>query len=142
MYIIQMAENNNKIGRERPLSPHLQVYKPQMTSTLSILHRASIVALYFGVLGLVMVLFHTAFDMECPLVDWLQNSDNGQLLKKLVLSFYSLAAAYWVCATIRHLAWDAGFGFDLKTAYMTGRISLVATIALTIFIIIKSGIWF
>jgi succinate dehydrogenase / fumarate reductase cytochrome b subunit len=136
-----MAENNNKIGRERPLSPHLQVYKPQFTSFLSILHRFSIVAMYFGVLGLVVALYHVAFGLECPKVEWLFRSENGQLLTKIVLSGYALAASYWVCATIRHLAWDAGYGFDIKTAYRTAIISVLATFVLAALIILRAEIW-
>ena len=131
-----MADNdNNKIGRERPLSPHLQIYKPQFTSVLSIFHRASIVALYFGVFGLALILGNYAFIDDCPIAAWLKDNETGQMAAKIILSGYALAASYWVCATIRHLAWDMGKGFEIKTAYKTAIISIISTLVLTALII-------
>jgi len=138
-----MSENktiSSKIGRPRPLSPHLQIYKPQFSTVLSILHRASIVTLYFGVLALAFTLYDYAFFAKCPLGDWLKTTDEGQILTKIVLSGYALAASYWVCATIRHLVWDAGFGFDIKTAWRTAQIVMLATLVLTASIIYFAGI--
>jgi succinate dehydrogenase / fumarate reductase cytochrome b subunit len=127
--------NASKIGRERPLSPHLQVYKPQLTSVLSILHRASIVAMYFGILIFCYIVFSFAFVQQCPITEWVKDSENGQLFLRLFLSFYAVASSYWVVATIRHLMWDFGYGFEIKTAYRTAYISIISTIILSAIII-------
>lgn len=133
------SQNPNYKARPRPLSPHLQVYKPQMTSALSIFHRASIIALYFGLFGFILILADYAFIEQCAIAGWLKTSSAGQIITKLTLSFYALAASYWVCATIRHLAWDLGKGFYIPTAYKTAYISIAATVLLT-FLIIYYGV--
>ncbi len=131
--------DNNITGRPRPLSPHLQVYKPQFTSVLSILHRASIVALYVGLFVLVFALANYAFIENCPVSAWLKTTSSGKLVTKLVLSGYALAASYWICATVRHLFWDMGKGFEIKTAYFTAKITIIATLVLAGFLIYR--IW-
>jgi succinate dehydrogenase / fumarate reductase cytochrome b subunit len=120
----------NKIGRERPLSPHLQVYKPQFTSMLSIMHRGSIVAMYFVSLVFVYFLALQAFGFECMCANWLTTSETGIIVGKLLLSGVALAASYWIMATIRHLLWDIGYGFELDKAYRTAKISVMATLIL------------
>ncbi len=129
------SNNSNYTARPRPLSPHLQVYKPQFTSMLSIAHRASIVALFFGLVGFAAILADYSYIEHCPLANWLKNDSTGQILAKIVLSGYALAASYWVCATIRHLVWDTGRGFFITTAYKTAVISIVTTLILTALII-------
>lgn len=127
--------NPNYKARPRPLSPHLQVYKPQLTSMLSIFHRASIIAMFFGVLGLVLILADYAFVEHCACAAWLKESETGKLLTKLVLSAYAFIASYWICATIRHFFWDMGMGFHIKTAYRTAYISMLSTVVLAALII-------
>ena len=133
-----MTEENkqtNKIGRERPLSPHLQVYKPQFTSMLSIMHRGSIVAMYFVSLGFVYFLALQAFGFECMCANWLTTSETGIIVGKILLSCVAIAASYWIMATIRHLLWDIGYGFELDKAYKTAKISIIATLLLAAVII-------
>ena len=131
-----MNDNNtNRIGRPRPLSPHLQIYKLPLTAILSILHRASIIAMYFGVFGLILILADYAFVEHCACGDWLKNTSTGQIVTKIVLSGYALAASYWVCATIRHLTSDLGYGFQIKNAYRLSYITIAASLVLTAAII-------
>lgn len=118
-----MASNN------RPLSPHLQVYKPQLTTFMSITHRATGIALAVGTLMLVFWLIaaatgETAFNEVQAFL--------GSIVGRLLLLGWSFALFYHLCNGLRHLFWDAGKGFEIETAYMTGRIVIAASILLTI----------
>jgi len=118
-----MASNN------RPLSPHLQVYKPQLTTFMSITHRATGIALAVGTLMLVCWLIaaatgETAFNEVQAFL--------GSIVGPLLLLGWSFALFYHLCNGLRHLFWDAGKGFEIETAYMTGRIVIAASILLTI----------
>ncbi|GIX09886.1 succinate dehydrogenase, cytochrome b556 subunit [Elioraea sp.] len=114
----------------RPLSPHLQVYRPQITSVLSILHRFSGIALAIGTLLLVSWLMALAAGP----VAFAQAQDFlGSVLGRLLLFGWTLALFYHLCNGIRHLAWDAGWGYDLATVTRTGWLTVGATIGLTLF---------
>jgi succinate dehydrogenase / fumarate reductase cytochrome b subunit len=113
----------------RPLSPHLQVYRPQLTSVLSILHRATGIALSVGALYLVV---WVVFASAGPATYAQFQSFNTSILGRIVLGGWLFSAFYHLCNGIRHLFWDAGYGFELKDAYRSGwivvAVSLVATI--------------
>lgn len=113
----------------RPISPHLQVYKPQLTSFTSILHRLSGIVLSVGMLYLVCWLGAAARGAEAfaALQDF-----NGSLIGRLLLLGWSLAFFYHLLNGIRHLAWDAGFGFELPNAYRSGYAVLAGTVILTL----------
>ena len=113
----------------RPLSPHLQVYSPQLTSVLSILHRLTGIALAAGTLLLVCWLYAAASG-AAAYADL--QSFNGSIFGRLLLLGWTFALFYHLCNGMRHLAWDTGWGFDLPTAYTTGRIVVGASIVLTI----------
>lgn len=113
---------------ERPLSPHLQVYRPQYTSVLSILHRITGVFLTLGTLLLVWWLAAAASGPDAfETVQWFMGSFLGYLL----LFGWSAALFYHLCNGIRHLVWDAGYGFELDSAYRSGIGVLIATAILT-----------
>jgi succinate dehydrogenase / fumarate reductase cytochrome b subunit len=113
----------------RPLSPHLQVYRPQVTTTLSILHRATGVALAGGTLLLAWWLVAAASsDAAYATVSAVLRSWFGLL----VLFGWTASLWYHFCNGLRHLGWDAGFGFDLPTTHRTGRLVLAATAGLTV----------
>jgi succinate dehydrogenase / fumarate reductase cytochrome b subunit len=114
--------------RERPLSPHLQIYRPQLTSVLSITHRATGIALAAGTLLLVCWLIAAA---SGPQAFASLQSFMGSWLGLLLLFGWSASLFYHLANGIRHLFWDAGYGFDLKTAYASGWAVLAATAALT-----------
>ncbi len=125
-----MSENTTH-KRERPLSPHLQVYKPQLTSVLSILHRASGVALAIGTLMIVWWLvaaatgadaFNTAMDFSTSLI--------GQPM----LLGWTFALFYHMCNGVRHLIWDTGRMLKLKDAYTAGYIVLLVSICATAYV--------
>ncbi len=130
-----MAQQNNKAGRPRPLSPHLQVYRLPMAAVLSILHRASIVLMYLGTFGLIGILADYAFIEQCACAAWLKETATGQLIVKLVLSGYALVASYWICASIRHFASDFGFGFSLPNVNKINYITIAATLVMAALII-------
>ena len=114
--------------RERPLSPHLLVYKPQLTSVLSISHRLSGAALAGGSLLAVWWIVALATGPEYfGFVQALMLSVPGQL----VLMAFSAAVFYHLSNGIRHLFWDAGKGyapgFANVTAWMTIIFAAVAT---------------
>ena len=114
---------------QRPLSPHLQIYRPQITSVLSILHRAAGIALAIGALMLVCWLLAAATsDAAYARVSGFLRSWLGLLL------LFGWTAALWfhLCNGIRHLAWDAGFGFALPQVHASGRAVLIATVVLTV----------
>ncbi|MBM3643254.1 MAG: succinate dehydrogenase, cytochrome b556 subunit [Alphaproteobacteria bacterium] len=112
----------------RPLSPHLQIYKPQLTSVLSILHRATGIALSVGVLYLVAwVVFASASASTYASFQGF----NASILGRICLGGWLFCLYYHLANGIRHLFWDAGYGFDLKDAYRSGwlvvAVSLIAT---------------
>jgi succinate dehydrogenase / fumarate reductase cytochrome b subunit len=114
---------------QRPLSPHLQVYRPQLTSMLSILHRATGIAVAVGALLLVCWLVAAASgDAAYDGLSWFLRSIVG-----IVLLFgWTAALWYHFCNGLRHLAWDAGRGLDLPQVHRTGWTVVVATAALTV----------
>lgn len=113
----------------RPLSPHLQVYRPQLTSVLSILHRATGIALAVGALYLAVWVICAA---ASPRTYATFQGFNGSVVGRIVLGGWLFAAFYHLSNGIRHLFWDAGYGFELKDAYRSGWIvvgvSAVATL--------------
>lgn len=114
---------------ERPLSPHLQVYKPQITSVLSISHRATGVALAVGTLVLVWWLVAAASGGGAFAT---AQGFLGSWLGLLMLFGWTYSFFFHLCNGIRHLVWDAGYGFDLRTTYVSGWTVVAASGALTI----------
>lgn len=113
----------------RPLSPHLQIYKPQLTSVMSILHRLTGIALAVGTLLLVYWLAAAAGGPESyAAAQAFISSPIGLIL----LFAWSLAFFYHLGNGIRHLFWDAGYGFELPTVYKSGWTVLIATAVLTL----------
>ena len=114
--------------RERPTSPHLQVYRWQITMTMSILHRITGVAITVGAFGLAWWLValaeggsqyaHVAALIASP-------------LGKLLLFGFSLALVYHLLNGIRHLLWDIGWGFDIPETYRSGWTVIVLTVVFT-----------
>lgn len=113
----------------RPLSPHLQIYRWQLTSVLSILHRATGIALAVGALYLATWVIYAASN---PKAYALFQSFNASIVGRLILGGWLFSAYYHLCNGIRHLFWDAGYGFALKDAYRSGwtvvAVSLIATV--------------
>ena len=113
----------------RPLSPHLQVYRPQITSLLSIVHRLTGVALAAGALLLGYWLTSAAYGPETFAV---AQGFLASWLGRLILFGMTFALFYHLLNGIRHLAWDAGWGFEMDTLKLTGWLVIAATVVLTL----------
>ena len=113
----------------RPLSPHLQVYKLPLTALMSFSHRVTGIALSAGTLYLVWQLLAAA---SGPDAFEIFQRFAGSWLGILVLLGWSVALFYHLLNGIRHLFWDAGYGFTIETTYKTGRWVIIGTAALTI----------
>jgi succinate dehydrogenase / fumarate reductase cytochrome b subunit len=119
--------------RERPLSPHLQVYRWQLTSVMSILHRASGVLLTFAALGLAwwLLALDAGGDRYAHVARLLASP-----VGKIMLFGISLALVYHLLNGVRHLLWDMGWGFEISDTYRSGWAVAVLTIVLT------AAIWY
>ena len=116
------------MARQRPLSPHLQVYRPQLTSMMSITHRATGVALTTGTVVLAawlvaLALGGATYEVIAAAV--------AHPLGQFVLFGYSAALIYHALNGIRHLSWDLGFGLTIPDIYRSGHIVLFLTFLLT-----------
>jgi succinate dehydrogenase / fumarate reductase, cytochrome b subunit len=114
---------------KRPLSPHLQIYRPQITSVLSISHRFSGVVLAVGLLVLVYWLAalasgDAAYAAALAVL--------GAWPVQLLLFLGSFAFFYHLANGIRHLWWDSGRGFEISQVYASGWAVIVAAVALTL----------
>jgi succinate dehydrogenase / fumarate reductase cytochrome b subunit len=119
--------------RERPLSPHLQVYRWQITMTMSILHRVSGIILTVGAFAFAAWLMAVAAggDSYACAAECLASP-----LGKLFLFGFSLALVYHLLNGVRHLLWDAGIGFEIPEFYRSGWTVAVLTVVFT------AAIWF
>ena len=116
------------MAQDRPLSPHLQVYRPQLTSMMSIAHRATGVALTTGTIVLAAwIIIPGAWAQMLTLTASLLAHPLGQF----VLFGYSAALIYHALNGVRHISWDLGFGLTIPQVYRTGRAVLLATMILT-----------
>jgi succinate dehydrogenase / fumarate reductase cytochrome b subunit len=112
----------------RPLSPHLQIYKPQISSALSILHRITGVALGLGLLLLAWWLIAAASGkQDFAIVQSLLAAWFGQA----ILLGFSWSLFFHLCNGIRHLAWDAGYGLELPAVNKSGWAVVIAAFVLT-----------
>lgn len=113
---------------DRPLSPHLQIYRPQITSVLSILHRVTGVALTLGAALVVWWFFAAASGPEAfATADAFLSGPIGGFV--LLGSLWALC--YHTLNGVRHLVWDAGYGFELPTVTATGWLTVIGSFALT-----------
>jgi len=114
---------------QRPLSPHLQIYRPQLTSMLSITHRMTGIALSIGAVFLVWWLVAAATgDGAFAAAQWFF----GSWLGLLMLLGWTFCFFFHLANGIRHLVWDTGRGFDLPTAYASGWAVATTSAALTV----------
>lgn len=121
-----MAETRNA---GRPLSPHLQIYRGGLTMMMSIVHRATGIALYAGTLLLVWWL--TAAATSDSYFDLVQ-AVFGSWIGQIVLFGFTWALVHHTLGGIRHLIWDTGRGFALAFVEAGARLTLAASIILTI----------
>ena len=116
------------MAKPRPLSPHLQVYRPQLTSVMSIMHRASGAVLATGSLLLAfwLVALAAGADAFGPVAAAVQHP-----LGQFVVFGYSLALVYHGLNGVRHLCWDLRIGLDIHRVYQSGYLVLAMTVLVT-----------
>ena len=114
---------------KNPLTPHLQIYKWQISSLLSITHRITGVINAVAI-SLICIWFLMAIDNEKLIFENVFKS----FLGKFISISLSWTFSFHILNEIRHLIWDAGYGFDLKVSKITGLITIFGSFVLTIFI--------
>lgn len=113
---------------DRPLSPHLQIYRFPLTVITSITHRITGALLALGTLGLTSWLLATA---SGPQAYSTAQTVLGNRYAQLTLFLWTYALFYHLCNGIRHLVWDTGYGFELEMARRSAVAVFVAAAALT-----------
>ena len=118
----------------RPTSPHLQIYKWNVSSLTSIMHRLTGVVLYLSIVAIVWYIIYYTYQVniaesseecDCPLKAIL---DNIFMLAAVGVTF---SLYYHFCNGIRHLFWDIGKGFDIKIARRNGYLVIISALILT-----------
>ena len=120
-----------KVNSNRPLSPHLQIYKPIPTMVMSIVHRITGGALYFGTILVAWWLIAAAsgegyFEFV--------NGIFGSFLGRLVLFGYTWALVHHMLGGLRHFMWDFGYGFEKSFSTKIAKATLVGSVVLTLLI--------
>jgi succinate dehydrogenase / fumarate reductase cytochrome b subunit len=116
---------------KNPLSPHLQIYKWHLSMILSITHRI------IGIINSVAMILICLWTISL-----LFGEENYEIIKTLFQSFFgklliislSWSFSFHILSEIRHLIWDLGYGFDLKISKITGVITIIGSLVLTIII--------
>ena len=127
---------SERVKGNRPLSPHLTIYRPQMSSISSILVRISGVSLSFGFVLIIWWLLAASTNIK---YFESANSILSSWFGIVVLIGSVWALCYHSLGGIRHLIWDMGYGFDLKTADRMGWAVIIGSFVLTFVIICYSG---
>lgn len=123
--------SQSQATRQRPLSPHLSIYRPAITMTTSILHRITGGALYFGTLLVAWWLIAAATSEEhFNFVSWLYGSWFGLI----ILFGYTWVLMLHLLGGIRHLIWDTGVGLEKRTASKIAWATVIGSIALTVLV--------
>jgi succinate dehydrogenase / fumarate reductase, cytochrome b subunit len=120
------------MNNKRPVSPHLQIYKPQLTSVLSITHRFT---------GVILSLFSILIPFSLLFISF--GSDYYQLFLlianhvfiKIILIGTIFSLAFHLSNGIRHLFWDMGLGLSIEDSYMSGYLVILTSILITFFAI-------
>lgn len=115
--------------RNRPLSPHLQIYRLPLLALMSITHRITGVGLVVGLVALAAWLGAAA---SGPAAFAAVQSFFGSPIGLLLLFGWSVALFFHLGHGVRHLLWDSGWGFELPQAYASAKVSLAFTAALTL----------
>lgn len=119
------------MATQRPLSPHMQVYRWQITMVMSILHRATGIALTVGAFSLAWWLMAMAAGGEAAsrAAECL-----GSIPGRIVLFGFTASLVYHLLNGIRHLMWDAGWGFEIPEVYRSGYTVAALTLVFTVLI--------
>ena len=126
---------SESLDNKRPLSPHLQVYKPQLTSMTSIMHRITGFALFVG-----------CFMLTCWLLAISSSGSHFHDFQKFITSGFgkflmagwTFALVYHLLNGIRHLIWDTGKNLSIQGAYRTGWAVIIGSVLVTVVILMKA----
>jgi succinate dehydrogenase / fumarate reductase cytochrome b subunit len=133
---MKMAELKAEPGvgpRPRPISPHLQIYRPMLTMMMSIVHRITGSALYFGMLLLAWLLIAAASGPNAYAnFEWFM----GSWIGRIVLFGYTWSLLHHLLGGVRHLIWDTLHGLEPADREMLAIVNLVGSIALTLIIFV------
>ena len=127
---------SNKLEAERPLSPHLQIYRPMLTMMVSIAHRVSGASLAVGFALLTWWLVAISMGPEAYAC---VSAFFGSLIGRALLFVFTWALIHHMMGGIRHLIWDTGHGFELATVDRMCRMSLIAAPVATVLIWLLAG---
>ena len=116
----------------RPISPHIGIYKPQVTSIFSIMHRISGIVNYIGLLVMIWWIVSISFVPGNPMDGFLW-SFFATAFGNLILIGWTLSLFFHMCTGIRHLLWDVGYGFSLKAVNISAVVITLSAIVLTFF---------
>jgi len=117
------------MSHDRPISPHLQIYRLPLTGLISISHRITGVLLAFGLIGVVFMLAQ----IQSGMLAYLQMQNLlHTLLMQLILSCFIYALMFHFCHGVRHLIWDAGQSFSRETLTRFALIELSLSLLLTL----------
>lgn len=122
-----MAERGSSDAR--PLSPHLQIYRPMLTTMMSIAHRITGAALYVGTLLLAWWLIAAAAGPDY--FNWV-NGFFASFFGRLVLFGYTWALLHHMLGGLRHFIWDTGRGFELDQVEVLARMTIIGSVLLTL----------
>ena len=115
--------------RPRPLSPNVQIYRPQLTSVLSILNR--ITGIFLSACAVVLVVWLVAAACGPQAYGWVQGAI-ASWIGQIMLFGATFAFFMHLCGGIRHLVWDAVHGFELRSIYISGWSVVAASVVLTV----------
>ena len=121
-------------NKKRPISPHLSIYKPQITSILSISHRISGVFQSIGLI-IILLLLASLFFGEVFYNYFMFFIES--YIGKIFIFFYMLSLCYHMLNGIRHILWDLGYGFEIKSVYYSGYAVIFFTIVLFVFLFLR-----
>lgn len=126
--------SDKKGSTKNPTSPHLEIYKWNISSLTSIMHRATGVLLYASIVAIIWYIIYYTYQINPT-----ESADQCDCpMKKIIDNIFILAAVgvtfslfYHFCNGVRHLFWDIGYGFDIKVAKKTGYIVVLTSLLLT-----------
>ncbi len=121
--------SNADLRGNRPLSPHLQIYKPILTMVMSILHRITGAALYFGIILLAWWLIAAAAG---PSYFDFVNEIYGSILGRLILFGFTWALVHHMLGGLRHFIWDMGAGFGKEAREWLAKATIIGSVSLTL----------
>ncbi len=114
---------------QRPLSPHLSIFRPYINMTMSIVHRITGAANYFGT---VLIVFWLASAAAGPQSFYFANEIAGSILGLIILFGFSWSLIHHALGGIRHFIWDTGRGFEIATVRLLSWLTIIGSLTLTI----------